>query len=114
MNKNSITLPIRDRNWTFVLMTDKAFDKLHNTAENENNTAMTLANQYVVHFRKSDWCFTDIIHELGHVYMTMNDAHVANLKPEQVEETMCQIMARNYFDIGRNASLITEKFFGRE
>lgn len=113
MNKNSIILPIKDRNWTFILMSDKAFDKVHNPA-GETNTAMTLANQYTVHFRKSDWCFTDIIHELGHVYMAMNDTHVANLTPEQVEETMCQIIARNYFDIGKNANLIAEKFFGRE
>ena len=115
MNKytKSITISIKDRNWSFNLLADKTFDKLHN-CDGDSRCAVTMANQYRVDFRKTDWCFEDIIHELGHVYKAMTETVTADLTPLQVEETMCQIIAKNYFDIGRNAGLITEKFFGRE
>jgi hypothetical protein len=112
-NKTSITLEIKGRTWEFILINDKTFDKHHNPND-EHRTAMTLPNQYCVHFRKSDWCFEDIVHELGHVLFHMSENHVADLTPDQVEEIMCQIMAKNYFDIGRFAGLIAERFFGRE
>lgn len=111
--KNSISLEIKGRSWTFVLVGDKSFDKQHNEDGGER-PAVTMPNQYLVHFRKSDWCITDIIHELGHVLFSMSDVESANLTPDQVEEMMCQIIAKNYFDIGRWASLIAEKFFGRQ
>lgn len=112
-SNNSIVLEIKGRAWTFVLVGDKAFDKKHNP-NGESNAAFTMQNQYLTEFRKSDWCFEDIVHELGHVIMSLTESHVADLTPGQVEETMCQIMAKNYFDIGRFAGLIAEKFFGRE
>lgn len=113
MAKNAIMLEIKGRNWEFVLMTDKAFDKIHNP-NGESNTAFTMVNQYRVEFRKTDWCLVDIIHELGHVLYSMAPTRSANLEPGQVEETMCDVYSSDYFMIGVWAGLITEKFFARE
>lgn len=112
-SRSSITLNIKGRDWEFILVPDKTFDKLHNQ-DGGARPAVTMPNQYRVEFRKSDWCLVDIIHELGHVLYHMNESGTADLTADQVEETMCQLMARNYFDIGRYAGLIAEKFFGRE
>lgn len=109
----SITLSIKGRDWSFNLLADKTFDKLHNT-EGESHTAMTLINQYRVDFRKSDWCLEDIIHELGHVLKSMSETHTTDLSSDQTEELMCQIIAKNYAEIGVWTSRIAEKFFGRE
>lgn len=110
---NSIVLEIKGRQWTFVLMTDKAFDKLHNP-NGESNTAMTMTNQYRTDFRKSDWSLIDIIHELGHIIYSLSPTRSAALSTDDVEEVMCDIYSTDYFDIGRFAGLIAEKFFGRE
>lgn len=109
----TITLQTKGRNWTFVLMPDKAFDKLHNP-EGQSNTAMTMANQYRTEFRKSDWSFVDIVHELGHVVYALAPTRSANLTTDDVEEVMCDIYSSNYFEIGLWASQIAECFFGRE
>jgi hypothetical protein len=114
--KKTITLSIKGRDWVFTLLTDRAFDKLHNTDESNEtvNTAMTLPNKYEVHFRKSDWCLVDIRHELGHVLFAMDHNNAAGLTPGQVEEIMCEIIARNHPDIGMWTDRIAEKFFGEE
>lgn len=112
-NRTSITLSIKGRDWEFILIPDKTFDKLHNS-EGESNTAMTMTNQYRTEFRKSDWCLIDIIHELGHIIFSLSPTRSANLSTDDVEETMCDIYSSDYFEIGRLAGLIAEKFFGRE
>lgn len=113
MSKNTLVLNIKGRDWTFTLLTDKAFDKLHNPNA-EGNTAMTMTNQYRTEFRKSDWCVTDIIHELGHVVYSLSPTRSADLSSGDVEEIMCDIYSTDYFQIGVWTGLIAEKFFGRE
>lgn len=113
IKNNQIIVNIKGRDWTFILMSDKAFDKLNN-ADGGSRAGVTLPNQYICQFRKSDWCLTDIIHEIGHILYHMSETATAGLTPDQVEETMCQLVAKNYFHIGLWASLIAEKFFGRE
>jgi len=108
-----LTLPIKGREWEFILMGDKRFDKLYNP-NGEGNVAMTLPNQYKVHFKKTDWCNADIIHELGHVLLTMSHMRSANVTVDDMEEIMCDIYAENYAEIGLWASRIAEKFFNRE
>lgn len=114
--KVSINLSIKGRDWTFSLLPDRSFDKLYNSDESKETitTAMTLVGQYEVHFRKSSWTLVDIRHELGHVLYSMDHNNAAGLTPGQVEETMCEIVARNYADIGMWTDRIAEKFFGRE
>lgn len=109
----SITLPIKGRDWQFILMPDKSFDKLHNP-NGEANTGMTLPNKYSVHFKKSDWCITDIRHELCHVLRHMTHAHTMEISVDDMEEHMCQILASNYHEIGLWSDRIAERFFNRE
>lgn len=106
----SIVIPIKGRNWTFYLLTDRAFDKLHNLNE-EQNAAMTVPTSYSVHFAKNHWDLVSILHELGHVYYTMAEVNSSNLTPEQVEETMCSIIGANYQEIGLVAHRVAECFF---
>lgn len=111
--KTFIVINIKGRDWTFALLPDKTFDKLHNP-EGQDNTAMTMVNQYKTDFRKSDWCLVDILHELGHVIYSLSPTRSANLTTGDVEEVMCDIYSSDYFVIGQWAGLIAEKFFGRE
>jgi hypothetical protein len=108
-----IILNIKGRDWAFMLIPDRKFDKLYNQND-EGNIAMTLVGQYTVHFRKSDWCTTTIRHEIFHVLYAMDHNVAADLSPLQVEETCCEIMARNYNEIGLWSDRIAENFFGRD
>jgi hypothetical protein len=108
-----VTLNIKGRDWKFMLMSDKRFDKLHNPT-GELHTAMTVANSYEVHFRKSDWCNVDIIHELGHVLKHMSETQSVDLSAHDTEELMCQLYAKNYAEVGLWTSRIAEKFFDRK
>jgi hypothetical protein len=113
LNKTSINIQIKGRSWEFTLVPDKTFDKLHNVND-EGHTAMTMVNQYKTDFRKSDWCFVDIIHELGHVIYSLSPTRSVTLEGGDVEEVMCDIYSSDYFEIGLIAGRIAEKFFGRK
>ena len=108
----SITILVKGREWKFSLLSDRVFDKLHNSEpENDQNGAMTLPPKYEVHFPKSSWNIIDIRHELGHVFYTMADVGSSNLTPDQVEETMCTIIGQNHAEIGLIADRVAECFF---
>lgn len=101
---------IKGREWSFYLLTDKVFEKLHNT-EGEENNAMTLPPKYEVHFSKSSWSIVDIRHELGHVFFAMTDTNSSNLDVGQVEETMCSIIGSSLPEIALVADRVAECFF---
>lgn len=104
------TIQIKGRDWSFYLLSDRVFNKLHNPEE-EGNAAMTVANKYEVHFAKSDWNLVNIRHELGHVFYAMAEVTSSNLAPDQVEETMCSIIGANLPDICLISDRIAECFF---
>lgn len=109
-----IVIPIKGRNWSFILLTDKAFDKLHNSNEDtvyNNNAAMTMPTTFEAHFRKGNWCIKDIRHELGHVLYSMSLVNSANHSSDQVEETMCEIIAEHCSEIIFWSDLIADRFF---
>lgn len=107
---SSITLKVKGRNWRFILLTDRAFNKIHNP-NNEANAAMTCPSQYEVHFCKSHWNLVNIRHELSHCFYYMAGVNSTDLTPLQVEETMCEIIAVNYHDIGLISDRVAEAFF---
>ena len=109
----TITIKIKGRPWNFTLITDRKFDKLHNE-DDGGRTAVTLTNQYEVHFKKSEWCVKDIRHELGHVLYIMSLTGSVGLTPDQVEETMCEIIGEHCSEIVMWSDRIAEKFFNRE
>lgn len=113
-NEKRINLNIKGRDWTFRLLTDKNFDKLHNNYEKEEDNcsvAMTLPTHYEVHFRKTNWCVKDIRHELGHVLYSMSLTHTASHTAGQVEETFCEIIADHCAEIVFWSDLIADRFF---
>jgi len=109
----SITISIKGRDWNFILLTDRRFDKLHNE-DGGSRAGMTSPNQYECHFRKSDWCISDIRHELGHALFHMSLTGSSDLTPDQTEETMCEIIAHHTPEIMLWSDRVAEKFFGRE
>ena len=101
----TITIPIRGRDWTFKLLQDRIFDKLHNKEDSESNTAMTVPERYEVHFKKSDLMFRDIKHELGHVYSFMSGTKSVDTSPDDIEELFCDIIA----DFGSEITMLSER-----
>lgn len=110
---SQITINIKGRDWKFVLMPDKRFDKLYNENGGQN-AAMTVPSIYEVHFAKSEWDVVTIRHELLHVLYSMSLTGSAGLDPVQVEETCAEIVAHHAIEIVFWADRITEKFLGRE
>lgn len=110
---SDITINIKGRDWKFILMTDKRFDRLYNVEDN-GNAAMTLPTTYEVHFRKSDWDVVTIRHELLHVLYNMSLTGSAGMEPDQVEETCAEIVAHHAIEIIFWADRITEKFLERK
>jgi hypothetical protein len=110
---SSILIDIKGRQWNFILLTDRRFDKLHNE-DGKARAGLTLPNQYECHFRKSDWCINDIRHEIGHALYHMSMTGSSDLTPDQVEETMCQLIGYHGPEIMLWADRVAEKFFGRE
>jgi hypothetical protein len=113
-HERKIVLNIKGRDWTFRLMTDRNFDKLHNSNENpedNNNAAMTMPASYEIHFRKSDWCLKDIRHEIGHLLYSTSLVNSAKMQPDQVEETFCEIIGEHCSEIILWSDLVAERFF---
>jgi hypothetical protein len=106
----SIILSIKGREWHFKLFTDRAFDKLHNPNGDENNAAMTCLNIHEVHFAKSDWCNTDIRHEICHVFYAMTNTSSAGHDPLQVEETLCEVFGQHGPEMITLADRVAERF----
>jgi hypothetical protein len=104
------TQTVKGREWSFYLLSDRVFDKLHN-ADGEENAAMTLPPKYEVHFSKSSWSMIDIRHELGHVFFIMTGTNSSNLDVAQVEETMCSIIGADLQEIALIGDRIAECFF---
>lgn len=110
---SDITINIKGRDWKFVLMPDKRFDKIHNSND-DGNVAMTCPTIYEVHFRKSDWDPATIRHEILHVLFNMSLVGSAELTATQVQETCAEIVGQHSIEIVLWSDRITEKFLGRE
>jgi hypothetical protein len=106
---SQITLNIKGRDWTFKLLTDKQFNKLHNK-EDEGNTAMTIQSDYEVHFRKSDWSIATIRHELGHTLHMSSLVGSSDLTVSDTVELMCEIIGEHTDEIVLWSVRIAEKF----
>lgn len=105
----SIIIPIKGRNWSFRLFSDKTFDKLHNP-NGEENAAMTIFSQYEVHLPKSEWDIVDIRHECCHIFKHMANTGSAELDASQTEELMCEIFGNHGLEICLIADQVAERF----
>ena len=109
-----IDIKIKGRKWKFLLFTDRAFDKLHNSNEDESengNAAMTVVSKYEVHFPKSEWNIVDIRHELTHCFYAMAGVNSSELTVKQVEETLCEIVGKDGPEMMLIADRVAECFF---
>lgn len=108
---SSIVIPIKGRNWTFTLMPDKRFDRLHNP-DDDGNIAMTVPSTYEVHFRKSDWSPADTRHELLHVLYSMSLVGSTDLSNTDVQEICAEIVGEHLVEMLFWTDQITERFLG--
>lgn len=111
---SEITIDIKGRNWKFILMNDRRFDKLWNPGENVANVAMTVSSTYEVHFRKSDWDVIAIRHELLHVLYSASLVSSTNMSVDDVQELCAEIVGHHTLEIALWADRIAERFLGRE
>ena len=105
----SIIIEIKGRPWVFKLLSDRAFDKLHNTEE-LRAAAMTIPHQYEVHFRKTDWTTICIKHEIFHCLHFASLVSSADLTVADTEELFCEIGAHHLEEILLWSNQVTEKF----
>ena len=108
---SDMTIQIKGRNWKFILMNDRRFDKLHNPTGESPAVAMTIPDIYEAHFRKSDWDIVTIRHELGHILYLMSLTGSAELSAHQVEETFAEIIGHHSAEIVVWAETVAERFF---
>lgn len=111
----SVTISIKGTDWKFLLLSDKQFDKLHNSSgnpEEDNNVAMTMGGKTEVHFRNSDLDPITIRHELGHVLYRASLVGSSGLTSDQVEETMCEIIGHHVPDMVVWSDRILNVFLG--
>lgn len=106
----AITRDIKGRSWTFKLLSDRVFDKIHNPEGDEGNTGMTIFSRYEVHFSKSEWDLVDIRHEIAHIFFFMSNTGSAELTALQTEETMCEIFGSNALEMCVHADVVAECF----
>jgi hypothetical protein len=107
----SIDISIKGRNWTFKLISDKIFDKIHNSDPSDNqNAGMTIFSTYEVHFPKSEWDIVDIRHEILHIYKYMCNTGSTALDVDQVEELLCEIFGNNGLEMCMYADHVAERF----
>lgn len=109
---SDIVIPIKGRNWRFVLVPDKRYDKQYNSEPNEegDSAAITLPDLNEVHFKKSVWDIVTVRHELAHVLYNMSLVSSADLTPGQVEETFAEIIGHHSSEIIFWSDLIAHKF----
>jgi len=111
---SSITLNIKGRDWRFLLLTDRRYDKLHNPDPEQASQGVTIPTTYEVHFRKSSWDVVTIRHELFHVLFNMSLLSSTDLTTDNLQEISAEIVAHHAIEIILWADRITECFLGRE
>lgn len=114
-NNPKLALNIKGKNWSFILLHDRSFDKLHNSNPDEGDaSAITLSSTHEVHFRKSDLEPSVVAHELLHVLVNASLVGSADLSPAQVEELCAEIVGEHYAEIASWTNQILSRFMRKE
>jgi hypothetical protein len=111
---STITIDIKGRDWKFILVPDRRYDKLYNDSEEHGSAAITLPTIREVHFRKSDWDLITIRHELLHVLYNMSLVSSTDMSIEDVQELCAEIVGHHAIEIVLWADQIAERFLGRQ
>lgn len=104
-----IIVTVKGRDWKFLLLTDRVFDKAHNS-EDEGTIANTIEDKREVHFRKTDFTPKAVKHELAHVLHFESLVGSSELSPADSIELMCEIVGEHCEEIILWSNKITEYF----
>lgn len=84
--------------WQYGLVTAEQMAKLTETedAKDEDTAAICRGVAQQIFVQVGEITHTNVIHELGHAYMSMSCVQSADLDTDQVEEVMCDILAHHW------------------
>ena len=106
---SKLSILVKGRDWQFILLSDRVFDKMYN-ANDEGNAAMTVQAKYEVHFRKSDWSPNTIKHEIGHILHFASLVGSSDLSVDDAIELMCEIIGEHTEEILLWSNRVAENF----
>lgn len=95
----NITLNIKGRNWHFIVLTDKMFDKKFTSSEDDETHAVTEPKENTVYFKKSLLTIPTIRHELFHVLIYSSLIESSSLDRLQMEELGAEIMGEHASEV---------------
>jgi hypothetical protein len=91
-----ITLNIKGRNWHFVLLGDRVFDKRFPCEEeNEETQAITVPDENSIYLKKSRFTLPTIRHEIFHILVFSSLIESSSLDRDQMEELGAEITAEH-------------------
>ena len=110
---SNITINIKGRDWKFVVIADKTFDKKFNAIPGDDDgCAITLNDDKTVFIKKSSIHLPVIRHEIMHILVFSSLVESSSLTALQMEELCCEIVGEH----GQELNLWAEKvmnFFTR-
>ena len=102
----TFTKIIKDKQWTFSLLTDKKYEKMHG----DDSDGITYTDQRHVYFRKTGLNIRIVLHELFHTYVSMSLTESMEVDRVGQEELSCEIFAEHGLDM-LNLALEIDTFF---
>lgn len=97
---------IKGIDWTFYCQSNSSYIKAHGS----DSEAITYTKERKVYFNKSHLQPNAVIHEVFHAYVASCGTNSSSLKPDQVEELCCEIIAEHIFEILTQMKKILEYF----
>lgn len=91
---SSIAINIKGREWKFIVVTDKTFDKRYNP-DGDAGCAITIPEDKIVFIKKSFIHLTVIRHEIMHILVFSSLVESSSLTALQVEELCCEIIGEH-------------------
>lgn len=110
MKIKTIVRNIRGSDWTFNVMTKRAYEKKHG----DDSAAITTTNARYVDIQSDHLAPAILRHELLHIYVNMSSTSSSDLKPDQVEEMCAEIIGTHGLEICMIADDIVNYFILQE
>lgn len=97
MTKNQyMTLMIKGISWKIYVHSAASYKRKHGS----DSSAITYPEDYEIHFKKDHVKFGTVLHELGHALVQSSGTTSADMKKDQMEEHIWELMEEHYFDLG--------------
>lgn len=91
---NHISINIKGREWKFIVIADKTFDKRYNP-EHDGGCAITISADKSVFIKKSSIHMPVIRHEIMHILVFSSLIESSSLTALQIEEMCCEIVGEH-------------------